>query len=296
VLTRFAPSPTGHLHLGHLLNAIYVWRLARKSGCQVRLRIEDHDRERSRLEFEQSILDDLEWLGFMPDMPSLAAFRAGPCDGRQSDHPKRYEEALAQLDRDGRVYGCECSRADILTRMAGSAPAAPRGARPSAAVGVEELRYDGFCRARNVPPAPGVGTRVRLDPGIETFDDGMLGRQQQEPLAQCGDLLVRDRVGYWTYQFAVTVDDLVEGITCVVRGRDLLPSTGRQIQLARLLGRSTPPRFLHHPLILGADGEKLSKSRHDTSLRQLRAAGLTPAEVIARAEAAVALLPLRSLP
>ena len=103
----------------------------------------------------------------------------------------------------------------------------------------------------------------------------MLGPQQQEPLAQCGDLLVRDRLGHWTYQFAVTVDDLVEGITDVIRGRDLLPSTGRQIQLARLLGRSTPPTFLHHPLILGADGEKLSKSRHDTSLRELRAAGLS---------------------
>ena len=131
-----------------------------------------------------------------------------------------------------------------------------------------------------------MGTRVRLDPGVETFDDGMLGPQQQEPLAQCGDLLVRDRLGQWTYQFAVTVDDLVEDITDVIRGRDLLPSTGRQIQLARLLGRSTPPTFLHHPLILGADGEKLSKSRHDTGLRELRAAGLSPAEVIARAEAA----------
>jgi len=129
---------------------------------------------------------------------------------------------------------------------------------------------------------------VRLDPGVETFEDGMLGWQQQEPLAQCGDLLVRDRLGYCTYQFAVTVDDLVEGITDVIRGRDLLPSTGRQIQLARLLGRSAPPVFLHHPLIVGADGEKLSKSRHDTGLRELRAAGLTPSAVIARAEAAVA--------
>ena len=114
----------------------------------------------------------------------------------------------------------------------------------------------------------------------------MLGPQQQEPLAQCGDLLVRDRLGYWTYQFAVTVDDLVEGITDVIRGRDLLASTGRQIQLARLLGRSTPATFHHHRLILNDDGEKLSKSRGDTSLRELRAAGLSPADVIARAEGA----------
>ena len=288
--TRFAPSPTGHLHLGHLLNAIYVWRLARRSGGQVRLRIEDHDRERSRPDFERSILDDLEWLGFIPDLPDFAAFREGPCEGRQSDHPQRYEEALARLDRAGRVYGCDCSRADILRRSGGSTPSAARAARPSTAADTDELRYDGFCRTRNISPGPGVGTRVRLDPRVEEFEDGMLGPQQQEPLAQCGDLLVRDRLGQWTYQLAVTVDDLVEDITDVVRGRDLLPSTGRQIQLARLLGRSTPATFLHHPLILGADGEKLSKSRHDTGLRELRAAGLTPADVIARAQAAVDLL------
>ncbi len=224
---------------------------ARAAGT-VRLRIEDHDRERSRPEFERSILDDLEWLGFVPDMPAFAAFRAGPCDGRQSDHPQRYEEALARLDRDGRIYGCECSRArHSAGRMGGSAPSASRAGaplgrrslalargRPAAAGDTNELRYDGFCRTRNITPGPGVGTRVRLDPGVERFEDGMLGPQQQEPLAQCGDLLVRDRLGYWTYQFAVTVDDLVEGITDVIRGRDLLASTGRQIQLARLLGRS----------------------------------------------------------
>ena len=282
MITRFAPSPTGHLHLGHLLNAIYVWRLARGAGGEVRLRIEDHDRARSRPEFESSILDDLEWLGFLPDVPAIAAFRAGPCEGRQSDHPQRYDEALTRLHRDGRVYGCDCSRAEILRRLATVRE------RPSSAEGrVDELRYDGFCRDRAMQPGPGIGTRVRLDPGVETFDDGMLGLQHQEPLAQCGDLLVRDRLGYWTYQFAVTVDDLVEGITDVIRGRDLLPSTGRQIQLSRLLGRSVPPAFLHHPLIVGADGEKLSKSRQDTGLRELRAAGLTPAAVVACAEAAV---------
>jgi glutamyl-tRNA synthetase/glutamyl-Q tRNA(Asp) synthetase len=125
-----------------------------------------------------------------------------------------------------------------------------------------------------------------MDPGVERFVDGMLGPQQHEPLAQCGDLLVRDRVGNWTYQFAVTVDDMVEGITDVIRGHDLLASTGRQIQLARLLGRPTPATFHHHPLILNDDGEKLSKSKGDTSLRELRAAGLSPADVIALAEGA----------
>jgi len=301
VITRFAPSPTGHLHLGHLLNAICVWRLARLGEGVVRLRIEDHDRERARAEFERSILDDLEWLGFVPDAPSIAAFRAGRCDGRQSDHPERYERALAQLQGDGRVYGCGCSRAEILRRTEGSAPAATedglaearggrrphgrRGARPSAAE--QELRYDGFCRALGIPPGPGVGARVRLDPGLEIFDDGICGPQRQEPHAQCGDLLARDRLGCWTYQFAVTVDDCAEDITDVMRGRDLLASTGRQIQLARLLGRTAPATFHHHPLILNEDGEKLSKSKGDTSLRELRNSGLGPAEVIARAEAAL---------
>ena len=133
------------------------------------------------------------------------------------------------------------------------------------------------------PLERGFGLRVRLGPGSETFDDLALGPQTQRPDAQCGDLLVRDRVGNWTYQFAVTVDDMVERITHVIRGADLLASTGRQIRLARLLGRPAPPRFLHHALLLGPDGAKLSKSRGDTGIRELRAAGVAPATVLARA-------------
>lgn len=272
MLSRFAPSPTGHLHLGHLLNAHAVWTLARRAGGRVRLRIEDHDRERARPEFERSILDDLEWLGFIPDEPPIEAFRSGPCDGRQSDHPERYESALALLASAGLVYGCSCSRKEILER-AGIAESG------------SEVPYDGHCRGRRLPPAAGVGVRVVIEPGVETFDDGLLGMQQHEPSAQCGDLLVRDRLGNWTYQFAVVVDDWVEGITDVIRGMDLLSSTGRQIRLARMLGREQPPRFHHHPLILGPDGEKLSKSRGDVGLRELRANGVTPAEAIARATA-----------
>ena len=272
MLTRFAPSPTGFLHLGHLLNAVAVWTLARRAGGQVRLRIEDHDRERARPEFERGILDDLEWLGFQPDEPPIAAFRAGPCGGRQSDHPERYEAALVTLADAADVYGCACSRREILDRGA-----------TTEADGT--LRYDGYCRARGLPLAPGYGVRVRIDPGDETFDDGWLGPQQQNPADQCGDVLVRDRLGNWTYQFAVVVDDWREGITDVIRGRDLLASTGRQIRLARLLGRERPPRFHHHPLIIGTNGEKLSKSRGDVGLRELRNSGVTPAEAIARAAA-----------
>lgn len=278
MITRFAPSPTGHLHLGHLVNAVYVWDWAARLGGRVRLRIEDHDRERSRPEFERSILDDLEWLGLAPDEPTIAAFRAGPCGGRQSEHPGRYAAALARLVEGGHVYWCDCSRAAILER----------GREAGRAEG-DELRYDGFCRGRGLSPGPGTGARVRMDEGAEAFVDGLMGARVQEPAVQCGDLLVRDRLGHWTYQFSVTVDDLVEGVTHVIRGQDLLASTGRQIRLGRMLGRNVPATFVHHPLVLGDDGQKLSKSKGDTGIRELRAAGLTSGEVMARARQAAGL-------
>jgi glutamyl/glutaminyl-tRNA synthetase len=128
-------------------------------------------------------------------------------------------------------------------------------------------------------PGPGVGTRVELGPGPERFDDVLLGPQQQEPDGQCGDLLARDRLGQWTYQLAVTVDDLRQGVNLVIRGQDLVQSTGRQIRLGRMLGRAEPPVFLHHPLIIRADGAKLSKAAGDSGVRELRAAGAAPAEV-----------------
>ena len=146
-----------------------------------------------------------------------------------------------------------------------------------------ELRYPGTCADRGLAEGPGVGLRVRLAPSVEQFVDLRHGLQVQRPSEQCGDLLVRDRDGNWTYQFAATVDDLAQGVTLVIRGDDLLASTGRQIQLARLLGRAEPPAFLHHPLILKSPGQKLSKSDGDTGIRDLRANGWTPARVIGRA-------------
>ncbi len=122
-----------------------------------------------------------------------------------------------------------------------------------------------------------------MDPGVERFFDEMLGPQEQDPSLQCGDLLVRDRLANWTYQFAVTVDDHLQRITDVIRGIDLLPSTGRQLRLARLLGRTTPPRFWHHSLVMKSPQQKLSKSDGDTGIRDLRSAGWTAGQVLAKA-------------
>ena len=171
-LTRFAPAPTGSLHLGHVLNALYVWNTARLLGCRVLLRIEDHDRERSRPAFERGILDDLDWLGFAPDDFSTAAFRAGHVEGRQSERDGAYRDALAPLIARGLVYACDCSRQQIATGP-----------------------YMGRCRDRGLALEDGVGWRVRVETGIEIFEDGLLGPQRQSPAEQCGDVLIRDRLG-----------------------------------------------------------------------------------------------------
>jgi len=182
--TRFAPAPTGCLHLGHVVNAFHVWGLARRAGGEVLLRIEGHDRQRSRREYEAALLDDLDWLGFRPDILSTDAFRAGRCEGRQSDRDAIYRQAVDDLQSRGLLYACDCPR-----RQLDSAP------------------YPGTCRDRGLPIIDGVGWRVRLGESSEHFVDGRLGWQTQRPSSQCGDMLIRDRRDNWTYQFAVTIDD-----------------------------------------------------------------------------------------
>lgn len=281
MLTRFAPAPTGYLHLGHLVSALYVWGLAPRYGAQVLLRIEDHDRQRCRPEYEAALLEDLDWLGFRPDIGPTGSFRAGRSPFRQSDNGEVYQKAVETLRAAGhRVYACGCSRTRSVDQAEGSEPPALRGGP-----------YPGTCRDRGLEPGPGRGLRVVLPEGVETFEDLRLGRQSQQPARQCGDLLIRDRLGNWTYQFAVVVDDLRQGVDLVIRGEDLLDSTGRQLLLARLLGREHPPRFFHHPLILKPSGEKLSKATRDTSLRDRRATGATPDALMGEALAAVGLLP-----
>jgi glutamyl-tRNA synthetase/glutamyl-Q tRNA(Asp) synthetase len=250
VRTRFAPSPTGFLHLGHIVNAIYVWGHARAAGGSVLLRIEDHDRQRARVEYEMALLDDLDWLGFEPDIFRTDEFRRGPCAGRQSDRDEVYRECLAPLVARGLVYGCDCTRKQLASPI-----------------------YSGRCRGRGLPLGAHIRWRVRLD---ETVG---------------GDVLIRDRLGNWTYQWCVTVDDTVQNLTHVIRGNDLRESTERQIALARLLGRTTPPIFIHHPLIMKSATQKLSKSDRDTGIRDLRRAGWSAPSVIGYAAALVQLQP-----
>jgi glutamyl-Q tRNA(Asp) synthetase len=201
---------------------------------------------------------------------SAAAFRAGRCDGRQSDRHAHYARAVEALAARGLVYGCACTRREIDEATAG---------QPDAG----ELRYPGTCRHRGLPLADGVGWRLVLPDEAVTFDDLAHGATTQTPSVQCGDLLLRDRLGNWTYQLAVVVDDLLHGIDLVVRGDDLFASTGRQILLARLLGREAPPAFFHHGLVMQTPMQKLSKSDGASGVRDRRAAGWTPERVLGHA-------------
>jgi len=264
VITRFAPAPTGHLHLGHVVNALHVWGAAHDRDGRVLLRIEDHDRQRSRPEYEAAILEDLAWLGFVDDGPIV----------RQSERDAIYRKALQPLIDRELVYGCSCTRADLISGAGSREPGAGENT---------ELFYPGTCREKEIALTDDVGWRVRMEPGVERFFDELLGPQEQDPSLQCGDVLVRDRLGNWTYQFTVTVDDHLQRVTDVIRGIDLLPSTGRQIRLARLLGRATPPRFWHHPLVMKSATQKLSKSDGDSGIGDLRAAGWTADAVLTKA-------------
>ena len=265
--TRFAPAPTGYLHLGHVANALYVWGLARSSGRSVVLRIEDHDRQRSRPEFDAALLEDLGWLGFVADI--------GPV--RQSEDWLVYEAALAHLRDRGLVYACDCTRSTFASW------AQVRG-RPWSGSGCP-----GGCRDRNVTEGRGTGLRAALGPGEESWHDLRLGPRRDDADRE-GDLLVRDRQGNWSYPFCVVVDDQRQDIDLVVRGEDLLDATARQIRLGRLLGRDRPPAFYHHPLIRKPGGAKLSKSDGDSGIRELRARGLAPEAILGEAAAAVGLI------
>lgn len=274
--TRFAPAPTGRLHLGHLANAIYVWAFARRDEGRVILRIEDHDRQRCRPEHETALLDDLDRLGITADEPATDDLRAGPSPFRQSDNGHAYAAALARLSAETAVYACDCSRTTFAAWGEGhgrawSGPGCP-----------------GRCLDRELEPRRDLTMRAALGDGTEAWGD-LLAGERSGPVSADGDLPVRDRHGNWTYAFCVVVDDLRHGIDLVVRGEDLLDATPVQIRLGQRLGRAAPPRFAHHPLVRRPDGSKLSKADGDTGVGQLLGAGRMPDDLFGEAARAVGL-------
>jgi glutamyl-tRNA synthetase len=281
---RFAPSPTGDLHLGGAYAALVAWLRTRAAGGTFLIRIEDLDPPRVVPGSADGILDDLEWLGLDWDEGP----RAGGADGPyfQSQRTDRYEAAVQRLDGAGLVYPCTCTRGDLA--RASSAPHAEDGT----------LIYPGTCRnpaRRRADRIPSWRLRVPDDERrIVSFTDLLAGPQQQDVAAEVGDFVLRRADGLWAYQLAVVVDDLEMGVTEVVRGADLLSSTARQILLAVLLG-SAPPAYLHLPVVLGPDGERLAK-RHQarwrgSTIAQLREAGISAAEIRGTLASALGLIP-----
>lgn len=275
--TRFAPAPTGRLHLGHLANAIYVWGLCRRFGGRVLLRVEDHDRQRCRPEYEAAMLDDLDRLGIAADEPSTNDLRAGPSPFRQSDNGPAYAAALERLSTVTDVYACDCSRSTYAAwREANGRPWGGPGC-------------PGDCRARGLERRADLALRAAQGEGDESWEDVLAGARSGV-VAPDGDLPVRDRNGNWTYAFCVVVDDLRHGIDLVVRGEDLLEATPDQVRLGAMLGRTAAPRFAHHPLVLRPDGSKLSKADGDMAIGELLDAGRSRQELFGEVAARVGLL------
>jgi len=269
---RFAPSPTGPLHLGNARTALLSWLAARGAGGAYVMRVEDLDTPRVRPGLEGEILAELRWLGLDWDEGPDVGGPAAPY--RQSERRARYAAALGRLRAEGLAYPCFCSRAEIAA--AAGAPNGPSDEGP---------RYPGTCRdlgaaevARRSllrPPA----WRFRVPPGPVGFVDGVHGEQTFDVALEVGDFVVARADGVPAYQLAVVVDDAAMSIGEVVRGDDLLASTARQLLLYRALGLE-PPRFAHVPLVLGEDGTRLAKRHGARSLGELRAAGVAPEAVI----------------
>ena len=259
---RYAPSPSGPLHLGNLRTALLAWLFARSQGSAFLLRIEDLDPQRSRPEHEERQLADLRAIGLEWDGTPV----------RQSDRAQLYLEAIEALEAQGRVYPCWCTRADIR-----AAAEAPHGPLPDGAYPGTCRRLDAVGRAERERIA-GRAPSLRLDAGGEAirFEDALHGPVE----GVVDDLLIRRWDGAFAYNLAVVVDDADQGIEEVVRGDDLLESTPRQLLLARLLG-APAPRHAHVPLVLGPDGQRLAKRHGAVTLDERLALGQSAAEVLA---------------
>jgi glutamyl-Q tRNA(Asp) synthetase len=266
--TRFAPSPTGYLHLGHAFSAMCASQTAARLGGIMLLRIEDIDRGRCRREFESAISDNLTWLGLTWPMPVR----------RQSEHSADYTAALNRLEEAGLLYPCFCTRAEIKAEIAES-PSAPHGPDgpiyPGTCLGITPAEA-AFRKARGESFALRLNMAKALkQAGADlAFEDATRGLIHADP-AKFGDVILARKETPTSYHLAVTVDDHTQGITCVTRGDDLFEATHIHRLLQQLLNYETP-RYAHHPLIQDADGRRLAKRTQATSLNELRRRGLTP--------------------
>jgi len=269
---RFAPSPTGPLHLGNARTALLSWLDARARGGRYAMRVEDLDGPRVRPGLEARILAELRWLGLDWDEGPDVGGPAAPY--RQSERAARYREALDRLASAGLAYPCFCSRAEIA--LASQAPHGPSDEGP---------RYPGTCgrlgadeaRARAETRRP--AWRLRAPAAAVTFADGVHGPQRFDVAATVGDFVIMRADGVAAYQLAVAVDDLAMGIERVVRGADLLGSTARQLLLIESLG-GRAPSYLHAPLVVGPDGARLAKRSRGVPVADHRASGRAPQELL----------------
>lgn len=270
--SRFAPSPTGELHPGNARTALIAWLHARSAGGELVLRVEDLDEGRVRAQFLAGQLADLRWLGLDWDEGPDVGGRWGPY--RQSERRHHYHSVLDRLRAKDLVYECFCSRREVA-----EAASAPHDASDEGPI------YPGTCRDLN--PAEAADRRARRAPALrfrvpaETvrFVDELQGEQQVRPREQLGDFVISRSDGVPAYQLAVVADDIDMEITHVLRGSDLLASTARQLLIYSALD-APPPVWIHVPLLLGPDGERMSKRHGAASLSALRAAGVPPAEVV----------------
>jgi glutamyl-tRNA synthetase len=265
---RFAPSPTGELHLGNARTALLAWLQVRAAGGAFVMRVEDLDGGRVRPGSMEAQLTDLRWLGLDWDEGPDVGGPFGPY--LQSQRGTHYEAALDRLSEQGLIFACACSRKDIA-----AASSAPHGADD------EGPRYPGTCR--ELPPAALQGRptalRFRVPAQPVGFHDLLQGHVTLRPSEEIGDFVVRRKDDVAAYQLAVVVDDAAMEITDVLRGADLLSSTARQLLLYRAL-ELREPRWVHVPLLLGPDGERLSKRHGSVTLRDTREAGVRPEAVV----------------
>lgn len=269
VLGRLAPSPTGELHLGHAIAFLAAWWSARSQGGKIVLRHEDVDAERAKPEHVGQVETDLRWLGLDWDGPSRL----------QSEGQAKLVHTAHLLREQGFAYPCTCSRADIAHAQAEILGAPGHGQLERPYPGTCLGRYESLKDAQAASPF-GASLRLRVEPGPVHFVDQVYGPQSFDVSEQVGDFHILRRDGTPAYQLAVTLDDYNDGVTEIVRGRDLLPSTARQILIARALQRPYP-KVLHLPLVCDSEGRRLSKRWNDLSLQGLRDRGVQSQKVVA---------------